>query len=407
MSATTATPPAASGELPAAIQQLLSAQGFYSPIELLLATNRLAYDDYQAWRRGDHQTLDDLFPDGVDAARSFLDDAATWVRGLHLDAETVPLLGTETVGGIELTASANAHLDDLLHTEYRRDVDREQPDLFLDDTQAEAQNRLADAIVSRDAAASGEMLRRLAALDIGHWAISHAMTLIEALQAARPTGTDGARDRLDEVENRWLPAASALLRSDARDFLSPLWRDVGRAFEGHPFEPDDARAHASWAYLHGLDWSGVKRTVLGEPAWQTEPMLQVRLAHAQWRLGERRYAIRTWFALCWHAPGHFAESIESATFPSSTLQRAWTDAHAQDLDPPFTAPWFPAWMVIVHPGTAREAGSAGGPSEPEQAFDHLVALRRGHSDREDLDHRRALKDLHPDLLNRYLASIGE
>lgn len=407
MSASAPTPPSVSGELPAAIQQLLSAHGFYSPIELLLATNRLAYDDYQAWRRGDHETLDDLLADGVDAARSFLDEAATWVRGLHLDAETVPLLGTEMVGGIELTASTNAHLDDLLHTEYRRDVDREQPDLFLDDTQAEAQNRLAHAIAARDAAASGEMLRQLAALDIWHWAINHAMTLIEALQAAPPTGTDAARDRLDEVENAWLPAASALLRSDARDFLSPLWRDVGRAFEGHPFEPDNARAHASWAYLNGLDWSGVKRTVLEEATWESEPMLQARLAHAQWRLGERRNAIRTWFALCWHAPGHFADSVESATFPSSTLQRAWSDAHTQDLDPPFAAPWFPAWMVIVHPGIARTVGPCGGTSGPERAFDHLVALRRGMSDREDLDHRRALKNLHPDLLGRYLNSLDD
>ena len=404
---TSASSPPVYGELPAAIQQLLSAHGFYSPIELLLSTNRLGYDDYQAWRRGDHQTLDDLLPDGVDAARAFLDEAATWVRGLHLDAETVPLLGTEVAGGIELTASANAHLDDLLHTEYRRDVDREQPDLFLDGTQAEAQKQLADAIAARDAAASGEMLRQLAAHDIGHWAIDHAMALIEALRAAPPTGPDEARDRLDVVEYAWVPAASALLRSDARDFLSPLWRDVGRAFEGNPFEPDDSRAHASWAYLNGLDWGGVKRTVLEEPAWDSEPVLQVRLAHAQWRLGERRNAIRTWFTLCWHAPGHFAESVESATFPSSTLQRAWHDAHAQSLDPPFATPWFPAWMLVVHPGTARETGPCRGPSEPEQAFDHLIALRRGHSDREDLDHRRALKDLHPDLLNRYLASIGE
>ena len=399
--------PAVSDELPAAIQQLLSAHGFYSPIELLLATNRLAYDDYQAWRRGDHETLDDLLPDGVDAARSLLDEASIWVRGLHLDAETVPLLGTEAVGGVELRASANARLDDLLHTEYRRDVDREQPDLFLDGAQAEAQNELVDAITSRDAAASGEMLRRLAALDVGHWAVNHALALIEALQAEPPDRTDEARDRLDVVENAWVPAASALLRSEARDFLSPLWRDVGQALEGRPFGTDDPRGHPSWAYLNGLDWRSVKRTVLAEPNWESEPVLQVRLAHAQWRLGERRNAIRTWFALCWHAPGHFAENVESPTFPSSTLQRAWTEAHEESLDPPFTASWFPAWVIVLHPGIARETGPCGGPSEPEQAFDHLVALRRGHSDREDLDHRRALKDLHSDLLNRYLTSIGE
>ncbi|MCY3840621.1 MAG: hypothetical protein OXH09_18560, partial [Gammaproteobacteria bacterium] len=89
------------------------------------------------------------------------------------------------------------------------------------------------------------------------------------------------------------------------------------------------------------------------------------------------------------------------------LQRAWVEAQDQDLDQPITPPWFPAWLLTGHPGIARTMGPCGGTSGPERAFDHLVALRRGISDREDLDHRRALKDLHPDLLGRYLNSLDD
>lgn len=400
------TPPSAfAGEVQAAIQQQLSTHGFYSPVELLLDTNYLGYDDYRAWRRGDHRTLDALLRDGVADARTLLEEADAWVRGLHLEAESVSLLGTDQHAGVELKASADSELDNLLHVEYRRDVDRAQPDLFLDGAQAQVQNQLIDAIAAGDAAASGDKLRQLASLDAQHWAIDHAVALIDALQAAPPDYPEEARQRLDVIENRWLPAASSLLRAGARDFLSPLWRDVGRALEGVPFA--DAKGHASWAYLNGLDWSSVKRTVLAVPNWASEPVLQTRLALARWRLAEYREAMRSWFALCWHFPAHFAECVGSSTFPNSSLQRAWEEAQDQDLDPAITPSWFPAWLLISHPGVARTMGPCGGSSGPERAFDHLVALRRGRSDREDLDHRRALRDLHPDLLGHYLASLED
>ena len=233
------------------------------------------------------------------------------------------------------------------------------------------------------------------------------LALIEALQVPPLEQPEEARDRLDAIENRWLPAASALLRGGARDFLSPLWRDVGRALEGVPFRAGDAKRHASWAYLNGLDWSSVKRTILDAPNWESEPVLQTRLALARWRLAEYREAMRSWFALCWRFPAHFAECVESTTFPNSSLRRAWEEAQDQDLDPAITPAWFPAWLLIGHPGMARTMEPCGGTSDPERAFDHLVALRRGISDREDLDHRRALKDLHTDLLGLYLASLDD
>ena len=401
------TPSATTDEVQAAIQQQLSTHGFYSPVELLLATNRLGYDDYRAWRRGDRGTLDGLLRDGVAEARTLLEEADAWVRGLHLEAEAAPLLGTDGHAGVELKASANPELDNLLHVEYRRDVDRAQPDLFLDGAQAQVQNQLIEAITARDAAASGVKLRQLAKLDAGHWAIDHAVALIGALQAPALEQPEEARQRLDAIENRWLPAASSLLRAGARDFLSPLWRDVGRALEDAPFASGDAKGHASWAYLNGLDWSSAKRTILEVPEWDCEPLLHTWLALARWRLAEYREAMRSWFALCWRFPAHFAECVESTTFPNSSLQRAWKEAQDQDLDPAITPAWFPAWLLVGHPGIARTMGPCGGTSDPERAYDHLVALRRGISDREDLDHRRALKDLHTDLLGRYLASLDD
>lgn len=397
---------ASDAEMQAAIQHLLSAYGFYSPLELLLATNRLRYDDYQGWRRGERATLDEVLLPGPTDARTLLNDGASWVRGLHLEAETVPMYGTDANAGVELTASADARLDVLLRTEYCRPTDRKQPDLFLDGTEMAAQNGLIDALAARNRPAAVEALHRMAEIDPGHWTLAPAEALIEALAAPFPEQPDHALSYLQTLEQRWLPAAATLLHTGVRDFMSPLWRAAGAALEKNPFDPDDSKAHASWAYLNGLDWEGVKRCALGVPDGESEPILQVRLAQAAWRLRHYAEAVGRWFWLCWHAPAYFEECVEAAGFPDTRLKNAWDVAKDQELDPPLATYWFPAWTMIEEPGLARTLAPCGGDSEGERAYDHVLALRRGHSDREDLDRRRALRDLHPGLLGRYLDTLG-
>ena len=389
----------------AAVQQLLTAHGFYSPLELLLTTNRLGYDDYQAWRRGEHSTLDALYPDGVRSAQTLVEEADYWARSLGLEPGMVPLLGTDIHAGEDLRASTDPRLDGLLGTEYRRDVDQEQPDLFLDGAQMEAQNALIDVLRTRDLGNAEARLRDLTELDADHWSIVHAAVLVESLGATAPTNPEEAAERLETLEQSWLPAAAALLRAAARDFLTPQWRNIGQALESAPFDPEQPRRHASWAYLNGLDWDRLKRTVLTVPDWESIPILKVRLGEAEWRLRDRRSARELWFDLCWHAPEHFAECIETASFPDTALKRAWDTARDQDIDPPLTLPWLPAWVLIDEPGIARGSAPCGGDTGPERAFDHLLALRAVHTDREHLNRRRALKDLHPGLLGRYLDAL--
>ena len=101
-------PSAHAAEIHAAIQQLLLAHGCYSPVELLLTTNRLDYDDYQAWRGGSQRTLDPVLRDGVATARSFLEEADLWARGLDLKAQPIALLGTEAQAGLEIRRRPSA-----------------------------------------------------------------------------------------------------------------------------------------------------------------------------------------------------------------------------------------------------------------------------------------------------------
>ena len=62
-----------------------------------------------------------------------------------------------------------------------------------------------------------------------------------------PEGPKQGVDRFERMEREWVPAASALLGARRRDFLAPLWRDIGRALEPAPFDPGNPERHASRA----------------------------------------------------------------------------------------------------------------------------------------------------------------
>ena len=386
------------------VQQLIAEHGSCSPLELLLATNRLDYDDYRAWRRGERDTLDDTLVDGPGWARALMEHVQDWALLLNLEAQPIALYGIEENAGTELRASTDSRLDEFLHTAFQPAASRSQLDLFLDNQESAAANQVIAALESHDTKAAGSLLARLVEVNPHHWAIADVNTLIEALQA-KPPGAHEARERLAVLEGRWQPAASAVLHGGARDFLTPMWRQLGTALEGEPFNPRHPHHHAAWAHFNGLDWAGVQRNVCGIADYERQPLLLGWLAEAQWRLRDRKGALATWFALCWHEPDHFKALIEGGRFPDAALTSAWRAAMGADVEPPITAPWFPAWVVLTEPGVALGIGASGGGTDPCRAFDALIALAAGGNDRQEMKSRRTLQALHADLFNLYLDTV--
>ncbi len=389
-------------EAQATAERLLEEHGAWSPLELLLATNRLPYDDYRAWRRGERATLDETLHGGTQDTSSLMAALAKWARSLELTAHTVALYGIDDNAGSELTASADVHLDGLLHTEFQPAASRAQLDLFLDSSEAIAVGELAAALAMRDADTADRRLARLVRLNAQHWAVPDAQSLVDALRAAPPATQEAAIERLDVLERRWRPAACAVLHADARDFLAPLWRDAGAALSGALFVPEQPRRHASWAYLNGLDWANAAASAETALAQTWHPDLAARLAEALWRQRRQAAARKQWFSLCWRAPDRLEWLIDQPRFPDAMLRQAWQAAKEADLEPPLTVAWLPAWMALE--GAAAGCTASGGDSAPQQAFDLLLSLAAGGSDRQVIDDRRALQELHPGLLARYLAT---
>ena len=391
-------------EVQAAVQQLVMEHGEYSPLELLLATNRLGYEDYRAWCEGRLASLDDVLAGGPHEMRAWLERAQAWAGTLGLDPEPAVHQGWEENAGTDLVACADPSLNALLSTRFRRASEHDQLDLFIDSARIVAVNALLDALASRDAGEARKALERLIELDRDDGQRVQAAALIAALEAPAPQGSEQGLERLDRMEREWIPAASALLGTRRRDFLAPLWRDAGRALASVRFDPHHPGRHASRAYREGLDWESLRRSVLAVPGYEREPVLLARLAEAEWRLRHRTQAIESWFALCRLAPEEFERLIEAPNFPDWALRTAWLGALEQDLEPEMSPAWFPAWMLLEEPGLASVLAPRHADDDPSRAFDAVSALL-AHSglDERSIELRRALQAIHPGLLARYLA----
>ena len=122
-------------EVQAAVQQLVVEHGEYAPLELLLATNRLGYEDYRAWRECRLETLDAVLTDGGRKTRAWLEAAQSWAEALGLTPEPAVHHGWEESSGTVLVASVDPPLNALLSTRFRHAREHAQLDLFIDSAQ--------------------------------------------------------------------------------------------------------------------------------------------------------------------------------------------------------------------------------------------------------------------------------
>ena len=391
-------------QVQAAVQQLVMEHGEYAPLELLLATNRLGYEDYRAWREGRLETLDAVLADAKCEIRAWLEGAQSWADALGLAAEPAVHHGWEKNAGAVLVASADPRLNALLSTRFRHTREHDQLDLFIDSAQTAAVNALLDALIARDAGKTRQALERLVRIDRDHGQRFHASTLISALEVPTPAEPAHGLELLERMEREWVPAASTLLGARRCDFLAPLWRDIGRALDPAPFDPGNPERHASRAYREGLDWERMRRSVLAVPGYESEPVLLARLAEAHWRLRDRVKAIESWFALCRLAPEEFEQLIEVSDVADWSLQNAWRVAQEQALEHDMTPAWLPAWMLIEEPGLAGVLAPRHTDDEPSRAFDLVIALLvHPDLDERGIELRRSLQAIHPGLLERFLA----
>ncbi len=405
--------------LQAQVDAQLMEQGAFSPLDLLIDTGRLAYADYESWRRKEIDSLDEVLMGAPARIRAQLEDAAGYARSIGLVEQRQDLYAWRdgASGGTDepLRISADPALSRLIGCRYVPAQSAPQMDLFFDNPVVALTNGIVRALSDRDAAEAQRLLDQLYARAPNHADLAAFDQLLTALHRSNAQVADGEtgdpHDQLAFLLGT-LPVARRLLGPRSRDLLRPLWLRLADTLGNRPFSPDEPELHRSFALAQAHDWSAVREAVLAEPDWQRHAQLCMRLAESAFYRRDRAESLSAWCHACWHAPEEAARAIEERRQPDAGITALWqafvdsTEALSGPDDPAPSAVDFPAWLLLREPGLALQLPldlpTGKTPAEEAYRCTHrwIHARRNGHSD-EEMALRRKLQAMHP-LLFRYL-----
>ncbi len=396
--------------------QLLE-QGAFAVLELLLASGRLAYSDYESWRRGEIEFLDSVLMGSPEKIRSQVEQAVSYARSIGLVEQPQDFTPWQTDGGTSnkpLRISDQPQVHRLMAGRFIPAQQAPQMDLFLDNPVSALTNGIVRALAAGNAPDAQRQLDRLYSIAPNHSDLAGYDRLLATLNRLGQPVVD-AQHELDFLLET-MPTAKRLLGGQWRELLTPLWRQLADAVEGHPFAADQPQLHRTFALSQAQDWAGVTACVLKEPQWWLQPSLCLQLAHSGAFQHRRIDALTGWFNLCWHAPDVAADALNKTQQPDAGVGSAWQKFLAVedelddvDADVALTPCDFPAWMLLHEAGLARQLSidlaQTQTPGEEHYRCVHRwIEARRAQKRDEELALRKALQASQP-MLFRYLKSV--
>ena len=403
------------------VDQLLLEQGEYLPLEFLLHEGRLSYADYEAWRGGELDFLDEALFGDPGHIQQQLSDAEDYLRRRGWQAEIIryepwrhtshrgnDVQAAHQPGSGPLCFSANSAFDRSFHRRYRKPRDQPQLDLFTDAPAANLVNGITQALSGRNPPEARRQLERLYDSAPDHVRIGELERLVEAAEGLQTAVVDAAAD-MRMLQQIVTPLADNLLGKDSRNLLIPLWRRLSCALQDRPYLAAQPELHLSYTASQAMDWDSARQAAEQEPHWRADPVLLLRHACACDQLRRQTAALQSWFELCWRFPEQ-SHAIESSA--NHELRHQWL-AYLE-LDPELPAQCFPAWMLLSKPGLTNTL--------PEPASDRSACPGSYHT-LYDLQHRRLhcltehdtgntmalrarLKQQDPVLYQHYLAALA-
>lgn len=396
--------------------QLLE-QGAFTVLELLVATGRLAYSDYESWRRQEIEFLDGVLMGSPEKIRAQIEQSVNYARSIGLveqPQEFTPWHSDAPASSKPLHISAQADLHRLIAGRFIPAQQAPQMDLFFDNPVAALTNGIARALASANVADAQRQVDRLYEIAPTHSDLAGYDRLIAALSRLDQPIED-PREALTFLLDT-ASTAKRLLGSQYRELLTPLWRQLADALADQPFSADEPQLHRSFALSQAQDWAGVSACVLEDRQWWRQPALCLLLAQSGAFQHRRVESLTGWFALCWHAPATAAEALSKPQQPDAGVGKAWQeflaaeDDLAEDSDDFGLAPQdFPAWMLLHEPGLARQmsidlARTETPGEEHYRCVHRWLEARRAQNKQDELAERKTLQAGHP-LLFRYLKSV--
>jgi hypothetical protein len=386
--------------LQAQVDAQLMEQGGFAPLELLINCGRLTYADYESWRRGEVELLDEVLMGSPEKIREQVEAVNAYARRIGLVEQPQEFHAWQSAGAgaKPLRVSADGKLHRLIAARFVPAQSVPQMDLFFDNPVVALTNGIAQALSSRDAAEAQRRLDRLYAQAPNNTDLPAFDQLLTALQSLDQPATDAAQSLafLQKVA----PNAKRLLGAQARDLLSPLWSRLAQSLQGRRFSPDEPLLHRSHALSQAQDWAGVSECVRNEADWPQHAELCLRLAHSAYYRQQRIEALTAWCHLCWRHPAQAEQALEAKTQPDTGISALWRRFLDSEDEIELGAADFPAWLLLHEAGLVQNlpedlAGDTTRGEAQYRCVHRLQQARRAGRKDEELSLRRELQAQHP------------
>lgn len=403
-------------ELQGQVDAQLLEQGAFAVLDFLMESGRLLPDDYESWRRGERDSLDDVLMGNIGKIRAQVESVAAYARRMGLVQEQQIFHAWRPdapPGARPLRASADPALSALIASRFVPAQTAPQLDLFFDNPVVVLTNGLVRALSAGHLAEAQRALDRLYLQAPNHADLPGYDRLLDALrQRGRPIADPGAElATLLQLG----PMARRLLGSQARDLLNPRWRELAGALGGRAFDPVEPDLHCSFSLCQAQDWPAVTRAVHDEPCWWLHAPLCLRLAQSAFYQRRRNEALTAWFQLCWHAPRAAADALDSGRQPDTGIAAAWrrfidSPEFADGADGALEPGDFPAWMLLQDRGLTQQLAvhlpsGASAAEESYRCVHRWIDARRAARQDEELALRKTLQATNPRLFDCLKRSI--
>ena len=289
----------------------------------------------------------------------------------------------------------------------------QQLDIFAHSRDVMLRNDVLQALEQRDAASARAAWRALAAefdADLALPPLDVLTRVLEQRDGSPLPDHDALGHERHALAQEVATAARQALGAQAGDaWLRPLWAALAARCERLPFNPARPDDHAAALWLRGGDWDAAVQAVERIESWRRIPAPLAWMLDARLRLGGLDDCWALLAELAWLAPsrldallGHWRDPLLMRLHKRFDAEFD-ADAQAADLA------WFPAWVLTQTPALAPHLATAqaGQHSEAERGMRlmlELLGLERQGRHREIVQHRCALRDLHPPLFAAYMAT---
>lgn len=389
------------------VDSQLMEQGAFTPLELLLTSGRLVYTDYERWRMGELEFLDEALLGSPKRIRTQVDNAITYAKKIGLVEERQEFSAWNTEGeSASLKLSANDTLHQLLSLRFISQQNVPQLDMFFDNPVVVLVNGIAEALIRRSLTDAERFLDQLYQQAPNHSDLAAFDQLVEALRKSVQPVTDPLTE-LSTLQ-QLVPNAKRLLSAQCRDFLVPLWRRLAEALDGVGYSGKTPDLHNSYVLAQAQDWEGVSHSILNEAGWWERETLCLRLAECGYLRQERRETLMAWCYLCWINPEEAMAVLDSGEWIDLSTVNLWHQflelEDELELEEPLSTEEFPAWLLLTEPGLSRILSEELPKSDTrsEQLFSvvhQLVSARLSGNNERELELRKELQTLQPVLVS--------